>query len=159
METIDKSNFSEDKFDDLSYTDVQINLRLLSDLKEGERIMIVDNKFIQVDKRYFQSVIRTFTSDSRSRTLKFFEHIIDWSKKYCTEYVKNINMNVDKQVNIDRLKTLHTLLSESSKGMGLLEKTYGDDILTQAYLKTLRETIQVFCSEDFKKVISDKNKY
>ena len=81
------------EFNDLSYEDVQINLRLLVDLKEGEKLMVTDGRYIQVDRRYVQGFRRYITSDSRSKSLNFINHVIYWSKKYCNDAVENINKN------------------------------------------------------------------
>jgi hypothetical protein len=155
-----KIKFEEDDnedFKDLSYSDVQINLRVIQDLKEGERIMIVGGKCVQVDQRYGQSIRRYFTSDSRVRALDFIEHIIEWSKKYCKEAVAKISVNDDRQGNLNKLINIQSLLTSSLTGMGRFASTYSDDKLTSARIETFRSTIQTFCDEDLKKATMDKS--
>jgi hypothetical protein len=155
-----KNKIEEDDnedFKDLSYSDVQINLRVIQDLKEGERIMIVGGKCVQVDQRYGQSIRRYFTSDSRVRALDFIEHIIEWSKKYCKDAVAKITISEDKQGNLNKLINIQSLLTASLTGMGRFANTYSDDKLTSARIETFRSTIQTFCDEDLKKATTDKS--
>jgi hypothetical protein len=80
----------------LSYHDIQINLRLLSDLKEGEKIIIIDNKRMAVDNRYLQSIRRSITMDSRNKTLKFIGDLIKSTRNVCRDSVSNIKLDVNK---------------------------------------------------------------
>ena len=142
-------------FKDLSYSDVQINLRMIQDFDEGDHAMIIDGKCLQVDKRFFPSIRRSNmlligTNDSRDRTVDFIEHVIDWSKKYCDEAVKKIDKNEDRQSNFKKLINLQTLLSAAKTGMSKLATTYRDDKLITAKLETLRSTIERFCDDDLK---------
>ena len=145
-----------EKFKDLSYTDVQINLRLLGDLKEGEKVMIVDGKYMQVDQRYGQSLRRYWTDDSRNRTVYFIEHVIEAAKKYCNEAVDKINMENDKQINLEKLINIQSLLRSSLTGLSRISATYSNDKHNMATVETFRTTIQTFCDQDLKRAITEK---
>jgi hypothetical protein len=154
-------NTSEDanneiKFKDLSYIDVQINLRLLSDIKEGEKIMILDGRFMQVDNRYAQSFRRYISSDSRLRTLNFIEHVIIWAKKYCGDAVEKIYSNVDRKYNLEMLISLQSLLKSSLTGLSRISTTYANDKHNLATIETFKSTIVTFCDQDLKKAIGNE---
>jgi len=144
-------------FKQLSYTDVQINLRLLSDLKEGEKVMIVDQKYMQVDQRYGQSFRRYWTSDSRSRTLSFIGHVINWAKHYCNDAVEKINNNDQKQINMEKLINIQTLLRSALTGLSRISTTYSNDKHNLATIETYKSTIQTFCDHDLKRAINEKS--
>lgn len=160
IEHIDTDNniYIDDKknseFNDLSYEDVQINLRLLGDLKEGEKLMVTDDRYIQVDQRYIQGLRRYITSDSRSKSLSFINHIIYWSKKYCSVAVDAINSNRDTQDNMASLINIQKLLGGAQTGLGRLLITYGDDKHNKATIETFISTISTFCDQDLKRAIS-----
>ena len=144
-----------DNFADLSYMDVQINLRLLADVKEGEKLMVIDGKCITVDQRYVQSVRRYWTSDSRERTLRFINHLIESAKKYCNEAVDKVKKNESKQDNLEKLINIQSLLKNATTGLGRMVTTYADDKLNLATIDTFKSTITVFCDQDLKKAISE----
>lgn len=146
---------SEDmKFPDLSYVDVQINLRLLSDLKEGEKVMVV-GKFMQVDDRYIQSFRRYWSSDSRIRTLNFINHVIEWAQKYCEDALEKTKKGDAEQRknNFEKLLNIQTLLRSSLTGLSRISATYGDDKHNLATIETFKSTIQTFCDQDLKKAL------
>jgi hypothetical protein len=143
-----------EKFAPLTYMEVQINLRFLGDLKEGEKVMVSDSKFMQVDQRYGQSVRRWWSSDSRVRTLNFIAHLIESAKKYCTEAVEKIKNSDEKQINLEKLINVQKLLGNALTGLGRMVTTYGDDKLNLATIETFKSTITVFCDQDLKRAIA-----
>lgn len=149
------SSSGDEQFAELTYTAVQINLRILGDLKEGEKIMITDDKiYMQVDDRYMQSMRRHITADSRIRTLKFIAHVIDSAKNYCNDAVRKINCNDQKQINLQMLINIQSLLGNALTGLSRLATTYGNDKLNLAMIDTYKSTISVFCDQDLKRAIS-----
>lgn len=155
----DQNDPEEEDFQPLKYEDVRINLRVMADLKEGEKVMIVAGKYMQVDQRYIQGIRRYWSSDSRRRTLDFISHIIEWAQRYCREAVNNVNNNHLKQVNLERLLDMQSLLNASLTGLGRMSTTYGDDKLNLATIENFRSTVKTFCDQDLKKAIdADKAK-
>ena len=149
------------EFVNLTYMEVQINLRFLGDLKEGEKIMITDGRFMHVDQRYIQTARRWWSDDSRAKTLHFISHLIESSKKYCADAVVKINKCDQKQNNkcdqkqnnLEKLINLQKLLGNALTGLGRLTATYGDDKLNIAMIETFKSTITVFCDHDLKKAL------
>lgn len=139
------------EFSDLSYEDIQINLRLLGDLKEGEKLMVSNGKYIHVDQRYIQGIRRYFTDDSRTKSLSFIHHIIYWTKIYCSDAVSAINRNYETQVNMAILINIQKLLGSAQTGLGRLLITYGDDKHNKATIETFISSISTFCDQDLKR--------
>ena len=123
---------NDDNFTDLEFVDVQINLKFLSDLKENEKIMILENKYMQVDNR--RSIMRYLTSESRHKTLKFINHVVECAKKYCKED-KNSNNN---KANIKKL------LENSLDGLRNLLTTYKSDKNICSIIKIYETNIDTF---------------
>jgi hypothetical protein len=93
-----------DDFVDLDFVDVQINLQFLSVLKENEKIMILDNKHMQVDKR--QSIMRYLYSDSRQKTMRFINHVVECAKKYCKDEKDKTFKNTEKLSQIKKRREM-----------------------------------------------------
>lgn len=140
-------------FKHLSYEDIQVNLRLLSDLKEGEKLMIKDNRYIVVDDRFGLSLWRFFSDDSRIRSLDFISHVIEESGRYCSDAVKQIKMNSEKKANMEKLIKIQSLLTSSQTGLSRLIETYSDDKLSRAKIETIINTINTYKDKDLKKAI------
>jgi hypothetical protein len=149
-----KHNEKKTEFTDLSYEEVQINLRLLGDLKEGEKLIIADNKYIQVDRRYIQGFRRYISSDSRGKSLRFINHIMYWAKMYCSDSVDAINRKINTQDNMASLINIQKLLGGAQTGLGRLLITYGDDKHNKATIETFISTISTFCDQDLKRAIT-----
>lgn len=155
----DSSNTNiNDKFDNLTYEDIQVNLRLLSDLKEAEKLMI-DGKFITVDQRYLQNVRRWLSCDSRHRSILFIDHVVNETQRYCKDLVNLIGKNVHHKENMEKLLGLQALLNGSLIGLGRLASTYKDDKLNRARLDTIQDKIKTFCDLDLKKAIQNHHNY
>jgi hypothetical protein len=147
------STVNADGFRNLSNEDVQINLRLLSDLKEGEKLLVEKNSSLRVDQRYAQCVRRYWSADSREKTLKFIKHVIDAAKGHCQEAVENVLAGKDKLANMDKLLNMQTLLRSASDGLGRIANTYSDDKHNLATINTFKSAITVFCDQDLKRVL------
>lgn len=152
----DKSDYEKsaniDNFPVLSYMDVQINLRLIGDVKEGEKLMI-DGANIKIDQRYMQSFRRYWSSDSRAKALRFINHTIDAAKLYCNEAVEKIKNKEDVKVNMEKLIHIQGLLKGCMNGLSRIANTYYDDKHNLATIETFKSTIAVFCDQDLKNAI------
>jgi len=135
----------QDDFVDLDFVDVQINLQFLSVLKENEKIMILDNKHMQVDKR--QSIMRYLYSDSRQKTMRFINHVVECAKKYCKEEKEKTFRNADKLTQIKKL------LENSLDGLRNLLTTYKTDKNVCSIIKIYETNIDTFCKTELAKIL------
>ncbi len=160
----DTENFDDDWTNDdstqckMSFDDIQVNLRLLCDIKENEKIML-NNKFMMVDQRMLQSVRRYFTSDSRTKTINFIEYTINEAICFCKqiiypdEYSDKFNLTND---NLEKLMQLQLLLKGTLIGLNRLAITYGNDKLSRAKLETIQANIRTFDELHLKRCICYK---
>ena len=158
LNTSAKKTTSERKFNGLKYEDIQINLRVITNLCEGEKVMIINDTHMQPENRYFSGfLMRGWSGDSIETTLQFIDHLIDETKKHCDSVValiNNRNSNSDvKQYNLSKLIELQTLLKSSINGLNKLATTYKANQLNVATIETQIATIRTFCDQDLKKVV------
>jgi hypothetical protein len=158
LNTSTKKTTSDRKFNGLKYEDIQINLRVITNLCEGEKVMIINDTHMQPENRYFSGfLMRGWSGDSIETTLQFIDHLIDETKKHCDSVValiNNRNSNSDvKQYNLSKLIELQTLLKSSINGLNKLATTYKANQLNVATIETQIATIRTFCDQDLKKVV------
>ena len=134
-----------DDFVDLDFVDVQINLQFLSVLKENEKIMILENKHMQVDKR--QSIMRYLYSDSRQKTMRFINHVVECAKKYCKDEKDKTFKNNEK------LSQIKKLLENSLDGLRNLLTTYKTDKNICSIIKIYETNIDTFCKTELAKTV------
>lgn len=134
-----------DDFVDLDFVDVQINLQFLSVLKENEKIMILENKHMQVDKR--QSIMRYLYSDSRQKTMRFINHVVECAKKYCKDEKDKTFKNTEK------LSQIKKLLENSLDGLRNLLTTYKTDKNICSIIKIYETNIDTFCKTELAKTV------
>lgn len=153
----DKSKTTpQQEFKDLDYTDVQINLRFISELGQKEYVRIVDGRLMQVDNRF--SITRYLSNDSRDTTLNFIKHLIKRTKFYCNKIVKDIETGVEVQSNFEKLLSNQSLLQSALTGLDRLSNTYASDKLIHASIETYKADIRVFCDHDLKRAITTFSK-
>ena len=138
---------------DITVQDIQINLRLLGDIKENEKLMVDDNRYLRVDTRPFQLFQRWFTEDSRSRTIEFIDTLIILTNEYCKVVVSKIESNPHNKENLEELLRFHALLNSALVGLSRLNVTYGSDKLSRAKIETILSKIRAFCDMDLKKAV------
>ena len=119
------------EFDILNYDDVVLNLKILSKIKEKEKL-IISNKLFNIDKRYCQGVCRYFTDDNRQDMLKHLNLILLHSFKILEE----------NSLNSDKITALVEDLKKCISGLSCLKFTYKDDEVLCSQLDLLIDKIK-----------------
>lgn len=141
-------------FTDLTYEEIQINLRLLGDIVQDEKLHISsDKKTMVVDNRVGQTARRWYSGDSRSKTLKFIKHVYDETEKLCSEIVNQVNNKDEPKENTEKLINLYGLIQQSAKGLDRLNMTYSDDKLCAAKIATIKVYFETYCDRTLKGAI------
>ena len=143
-------------FADLSFHDLEINLRVLSNLKKDEQIMIYKNIHMKVDDRWLKSLRRKpiFSDDSREKTLEFVGHVIFWSERIFDEVADNIKYDRgEKNDNITKLCSIRALLDGSMTGLRNLTLTYNNDNHCNSTIVAYESRIKNMCNKDMGKII------
>lgn len=154
----DEGDYSE--FSPLSEYDVAVNLKVLSEIKDGEKITIEDGKTMQIDRRYAQFLRRAFTSDSRKKVIKFVRYLVASAKRFCADAARIItnskNTQQEKSLYLKKLIEYQTDLTSACTGLGRMAITYSDDKQHQAQISTIQREVSTFCNEDLKTITSTK---
>jgi len=131
---IDNNNNIETEnndFDILNYDDVILNLKILSKIKEKEKL-IISNKLFNIDKRYCQPLIRHITDDNRNDTIRHINLIL----LHCFKFIDDNTLEQEKSDSlIDELK-------KSISGLSCLKFTYKDDEVIGSKLDLLIDKIK-----------------
>lgn len=124
-------DIESNEFDILNYDDVVLNLKILSKIKEKEKL-IISNKLFNIDKRYCQGLVRFMTDDNRQDMLKHLNLILLHSFKiledYCFVQEKKITLIED--------------LKKAISGLSCLKFTYKDDEVLCSQLDLLIDKIK-----------------
>jgi hypothetical protein len=126
-----------------NYTDLMTNLKLLSYVKEHDKLTHTDTK-IEIDTRYYlQGVRRWFNGDSRDETLKFIERIVKSAEIISEELLKS--RTTDDKYN---LKLLTDDLISCKNGIYNVKITYNHDKLFVSTIDNLIEKIKIRISKN-----------
>ena len=116
----------------LSLDDIFINLNLISKIEVGDKLYVND-KYINIDTSYVQSIIRWYYGVDRRSTIKFVRLIIAKSFEFCDSL-----LNTDTKM----LFRLSNDLKNSISGLEKLKQTYFADKLVQAEIDVIIESIR-----------------
>jgi hypothetical protein len=117
---------------DMTMDDIFINLNLISKIDVGNKLYI-NGKYINIDIRYVQPLLRWFYGDDRKSTLNFLKLVINKSFEFCDMLVKN---------DLRLLFRLTNDLKNSISGLTKLKQTYLIDKLVQAEIDVIIEDIR-----------------
>ena len=148
-------------FDEMTYEELQTNLRLLSDVVQTEKLHISSNgKEMNVDDRFGQALWRWWSGDSRKQTMLFIEHLYQQAEIYCNNLVSKVNDGENPKENTEKLIRLWNLIKASGKGLDRLNMTYSDDKKIAARIGTIKENYETYVDQTLKKTIDGfKSKY
>jgi hypothetical protein len=121
---------------DLNLEDVFINLRLISKINQGEKLLQTD-KHINIDTSYFQVITRWFRGASRNETISFIQKILakafDFSDKLIDDEIDESSQ---------KLLRLNTDLKNCLEGLANLKVTYMYDKLIQSEIDVLIDNVR-----------------
>ncbi len=116
----------------MSIDDVFINLNLIAKIEQGDKLYIQD-KYVNIDTSYIQSIMRWYWGVDRKSTIGFIKLVINRAFEFCDELVGS------------ETKMLHRLtndLKNSISGLSKLKQTYAVDKLVQAEIDVIIEDIR-----------------
>ena len=133
-------------FSDKTYSDLLLDLKILSKLKKYQKLCIINNK-LSIDVSYVQSITRYINNYSRENEINYLE-LLD---KKLTEEIESIikKFNEDKKelyITEDNTKVLINLnntLNLSLAGINNLIQTYINDEVTKSRIEILIESIEL----------------
>jgi hypothetical protein len=115
---VNENNQINENKPDMSFIDLLTNLKLLSHVKEYDKLTITNNS-IDIDNNYFRDILRRFRGESHIDTLNFIEKMIN-----CTEYYSNEFITTKNNDDLHKLKLLTEDLDNCKIGLNNLKVTY-----------------------------------
>jgi hypothetical protein len=136
----------ENKEIELSFEDIFVNLRLVSKIEVGNKL-VQNDKYVNIDTSYFQSVTRWFRGANRNNTIKFMSFV----------FTKAFELNdklLEKKTNdsIQTLLRLNSDLKNSLTGLTNLKQTYFYDKLVQSEIDVMIDDIQTRLDNNLKQL-------
>jgi hypothetical protein len=121
---------------DLNLEDVFINLRLISKINQGEKLLQSD-KHINIDTSYFQVITRWFRGASRNETINFIQKVLAKSFEFSDKLIED---EIDESS--QKLLRLNTDLKNCLEGLANLKVTYMYDKLIQSEIDVLIDNVR-----------------
>jgi hypothetical protein len=120
---------------EMTLEEVFININLISKIEPNYKLFI-NNKFINIDTSYVQSISRWFFGNDRKTTILFVNLVINKSFEYCDKLLntKNIDTKLLFRITSDIKNSINGLLN--------LKHTYSSDKLVQAEIDVIIENIR-----------------
>jgi hypothetical protein len=121
---------------DLNLEDVFINLRLISKINQGEKLLQTD-KHINIDTSYFQVITRWFRGASRNESISFIQKILAKAFDFSDKLIED---EIDESS--QKLLRLNTDLKNCLEGLANLKVTYMYDKLIQSEIDVLIDNVR-----------------
>ena len=136
------------------------NLKIISKIKKGEKIITANNTIMEIDNRYFQWARRWWEQNSRISTVEFFNKILERA----FQIIDDTYNNKDKEnyyfneENSRILQKFSLELNNSCQGINNLKETYTDDETIKSQLDIITEKINIRI-EKIQKVLTIQGHY
>ena len=126
----------------MKYDDVIVNLKLIGQLKEDQRLRIRDNAF-DIDQRYGHTLVRWLWSDSRDKSIEFLTKIVESAEFHSTRLNEEMETNNNDKDTNHKLNNLTNDLHASLNGIDKLRITYRNDHVFRSKLDVITDKIRV----------------
>lgn len=131
----------------LSYDDTLVNLKLIGQLKEDQKLRIY-NSALDIDTRYAQSAMRAFCGDSRYSTIEFIAALVDSASKHSAELLDGLEDTPDDKDLTHKLSNITGDLNACLNGLEKLKITYRDDHVFRSKIEVIADKIRVITNDN-----------
>ena len=121
---------------ELSLEDVYVNLRLISKINQGEKLL-QQNKYINIDTSYFQLVTRWFRGAGRTESIDYIQKILYKAFEFSDKLIED-----KTEESAQKLLRLNTDLKNSLEGLTNLKITYMYDKLIQSEIDVMIDNVR-----------------
>jgi hypothetical protein len=138
-------------FNELDIDEVLIDLKVVSQIGKGQKLLIVDN-LLDIDKypAVLQPIFRWYHNDNRSDIVDFLKHLIQEAERYTDEMIKDINAikevsqyNYERSFSVKMLLKLRDELANSQQGLNNGKNTYNNSITIKSKIELLVDRIDL----------------
>lgn len=129
---------------------VLLNLKILAEIKEGDKLYLDEDERLMIDNSYIQCIQRPLYGQSRDRTIKFVKTLvneaIDIVETTIKEELNGLNNGLNKYLKEDNLHLIQRFIKElggSMKGLNNLKITYRTDTAASSSIDLILEKIGI----------------
>lgn len=116
--------------------EIFINLTVIANISSGDKLVInCEEKYLNIDTSYFQSITRWLKGVSRVEILNFISKVLEKA------FESNDRWILEK--NTQMLIRLMTNLKNALKGLNNLKQTYPNDKLVHSEIDVMMENINI----------------
>lgn len=125
--------------------DVLLNLKIMSQIKKGNRLLQNEQKILEIEADdVTQPIRRWWSGRNRNITITQIKSIMSKSYNIIDEIFESTSTsNILSSSNATNLQRLNIELNNASKGIDNLKLTYADDITVQSHLSIINEQLQL----------------
>ena len=158
---VNKEEDSDDDAIDDNLKNLITNLKIISNIHDGDKIYMNECNIIEIDKSTFPSLSRYYYSRGRHDTINFLKELVTKillstdtilqnevnSTHISTTYNSNTNSNDFTDINSDILQRFILEINKSFIGLDNLIHTYKDDITIVSEIQVLKEQLHTRCTK------------
>jgi hypothetical protein len=134
----------------LTADDLNVSFKVIGILEEGNRLKIIDNKYLDIEDSYFTSISR---KQSRKTILSFMEHLITQTEEIMYFLLNEIKTNNDIDNNISLLNTIYHNLTIALHNFDAARFVYKPDSSVYAKFGVVRDNFFTLKNTFFRRVL------
>jgi len=126
--------------EELSIDNIIINLKMLSQIRQNDKLYTENGKFRIDSPKLSQGILRWFNDYSREKTIDDIDVVV----KHTELYISSIFENDSKSVEDNRMcQNILLEITRAIDGLQNLKLTYNDDTFVQSRLDVAKEKFNV----------------
>ena len=152
VETKQKPVIEPKKWPQLSADDVNTSFKVLESLKDGQKLVIVNDKYLAVDTSLIPSLSRGWNNQGRDYLLNFLDHLFEETKRIVEITENDIKKDINFDDNVDAMKNLIGRISGFLTSFEIMQDVYKGDSGVRARFGVIKSKFYTFLSTYFRKL-------
>lgn len=133
---------------EFTYDATLINLKLIGQLEEDQKLRIKGGESLDIDTRYAQIFWRSLFGDSRDTTIDFISALVASARTHSHELLAKLELVPDDKDLLHKLNNITSDLNNCLHGLKKLKLTYKDDRVIKSKIKVIADKIRVISDDN-----------
>jgi len=108
----------------LTIDNINTSFRVVANLKEGTKIIVVDDRYLAEDNSYMTFISRSISGQGREKIMSFLEHLLEESKQTAYSLLHDIRAEINMDNNVSELDNLHKNLCNFLHRFNVMRDVY-----------------------------------
>lgn len=138
----------ESDFPPLTYDGVLINIRVISELKPGYKLMLSQKEdgtfYLNIDNTYFQGYTRWVNGQGREKIIKFLEHLISETNNCTQKILYDIKSGMNVNDNMIRIQKINTDIDNCLNNFDTIKVAYEGNSETCSRINQVKTNLNLF---------------